>query len=212
MLFFVNEKDLRISPNSNRAFIKTEFVKDIKQRRAAQEAYWVAKDTFYYDSGVIKEIGKLDGGKKYGDWQFFYETGELESEGIMVNNKPSFLWKYYYKNGNLKKIGTYESSGTNPKVGPWEFYYENGNLKEKGIYIYIERVPKKRGEWESYDETGKLLGIKKFLSREKYYDSLYMSNSFNYSKEKARQKRKERIEEMDQYYLVYKASLKDTIH
>ncbi|MFT5890166.1 MAG: hypothetical protein ACI9Y7_000255 [Dokdonia sp.] len=56
-----------------------------------------------------------------------------------------------------------------------------------------------------------LLSTKKFLSREKYYDSLYMSDEFNYSKEKATQKRIERITDMDQYYLEYKTSLKDTV-
>ncbi|MFT5890165.1 MAG: antitoxin component YwqK of YwqJK toxin-antitoxin module [Dokdonia sp.] len=134
-LFFVNEEDLRISPDSDRAFIRTEFIEKVQQRRAAEEAYWANKDTLYYESGAVKEVGKLNAGKKYGKWQLFHETGELEAAGVMVYDKPVFLWKYYYKNGNLKKVGTYENSGANPKIGPWEYYHENGQLKEKGIYI-----------------------------------------------------------------------------
>lgn len=213
MLFFVNEQDLRISPNSNRAFIRTEFVKEIKQRRAAQGAYWATKDTLYYENGVIKEIGKLDAGKKYGNWQFFYKTGELESEGIMVYDKPAFLWKYYYKNGNLKTIGAYENSGTHPKIGPWEYYYKNGNLKEKGIYTYLAGEAVRVDNWEKSDTTGKVIDVKKYPSRVKYYDSLLKSPEFNYTnEERITKKRNEWIESEDQYYLKYKASLKDTVH
>lgn len=212
ILFFVNEEDLRISRSSDRSFIKTEYVEKVKQYRESEEAYWVNKDTLYYDSGAVKEIGKLDGGDKYGDWQFFYETGELESEGIMVYNDPTFLWKYYYKNGNLKKLGVYENSGANPKIGTWEYYHENGQLREKGIYIYIGRKQIKSDDWELYDSTGKLIEIKKYRPRERYYDSLLKTPPFNYAKGEIIKKRNEWIKDEDKYYLEYKASLKDTLH
>ena len=218
-IYWIDLPYLDITPDGSgySDFIKEEAVAeeaaDRKRRAERDKAYWEDKDTLYYPSGVIKEIGKLNGDKKAGRWTFFHETGEVEAEGVMVDNHKSFLWKYYYKNGSLKKLGTYEDGS---KVGPWEYYHENGELKEAGVYIYIYNGisydTKKRGVWEIYNSLGNLTETKKYSSREKYYDSFFMASPFDYTREQAIRERDKLINEMDQYYLEYKASLKDTMH
>ncbi|MFT5890164.1 MAG: antitoxin component YwqK of YwqJK toxin-antitoxin module [Dokdonia sp.] len=211
-LFVVNGEDLRLSYDYTPDFYKEDQIEEVKRSREAKKAYWEAKDTLYYENGAVKEIGKLDGGDKYGNWQVFYETGELKSEGVMVNNHPAFLWKYYYKNRNLKKLGAYENSGGSPKIGPWEYYHENGQLKEKGIYIYIKGKPIRSDEWEIYDTFGELIKTKKYRSREKYYDSVFHSFNNEKTKEYIELQRSRLIESEDQFYLEYKSSLKDTVN
>ena len=70
---------------------------------------------------------------------------------------------------------------------------------------------KKMNEWRIYDTIGKLITIQKYPSREKYYDSFFKSLNTKKSKEYIELQRNRLIEDEDQYYLEYKASLKDTV-
>ncbi|AYN05784.1 toxin-antitoxin system YwqK family antitoxin [Flavobacterium sp. 140616W15] len=221
---FLNNTPDGSSPGS---YIKEEDVEKVRSDSKEEEERWQKylkdKDTFYFpNTKIIKAIGieEIISGKNeknYG-WKHFYNTGELESEGKYSSNWKKGIWKYYYKNGKLKEIGAYEDS---LKVGMWKHYHDNGKLKEKGIYIYKKNgvsgiasknssskyyLTQKRGIWEYYDTDGKLKNTKIFATREKFYDSIFVS--MGYSKEYAIDMRKETINREDKYYSDYnKASL-----
>lgn len=224
-IFWINGSRLDITPDgSNYAdYIKEDDVEkvraDRKKRELKREAHLKNKDTFYYpNTKIIKAIGiekiNFNGENvKSHKWKHFYTTGELESEGGYSSNWKRGVWKNYYKNGKLKEIGAYEDS---LKIGMWKHYHDNGKLKDKGVYIYIEKsridqisknssskyyFTKKRGVWEYYDIEGKLKNTKIFATREKFYDSLFVS--MGYSKDYAIVKRKERIDREDKYYSDY---------
>jgi len=176
ILFFVNEEDFRITRHGSVHFIKEPFVAKHKRHRAQVEAYWADKDTLYYDTGEIKEIGKLINYKpkdKRGIWEEFYKNGNLKAKGSYVDLKEG-IWKFYYNSGELKAVGSYENS---LKAGPWEYYHENGKIKETGIYIYIYTDTinplRKRDKWKYYNSKGKLIRTKKYPSVEKTLDSFY---------------------------------------
>ncbi|QOG04353.1 toxin-antitoxin system YwqK family antitoxin [Flavobacterium sp. MDT1-60] len=229
-IFWIHGSRLDVTPDgSNYAdYIKEEDVEEVRTRRKKREeereAYLKNKDTFYYpNTKIIKAIGIEEDDsertvKNY-DWKHFYTTGELESEGQYASNRKEGIWKYYYKNGQLRELGAFQDS---LRVGTWEYYHESGNLKEKGIHIYIEKggidkvsenssskyyLTQKRGKWKYYDTDGKLIQTKEFPSREKAYDSLYLSWSDNKDKESVVSDREKRIIEDDKDYNKYKESL-----
>jgi antitoxin component YwqK of YwqJK toxin-antitoxin module len=230
-IFWIHGSHLDVTPDGGNSagYIKEEDVAEVianrKERKERTERFLKDKDTFYYPSSkIIKAIGieerDFHGEKvKNYDWKHFYATGELESEGEYSLNNKQGIWKYYYKNGQLNALGAFQDS---LKVGPWEYYHDNGKLKEKGIYIYIEKggideisrnssskyyLTKKRGIWSYYDTSGKFIRTKEFLSREKAYDSLYLTWSKNKDKVDVISQREERIKEEDKYYNDYQASL-----
>lgn len=227
-IFWIHGARLDITPDgsNNADYIKEEDVEEVRAERkkieAERKAYLKDKDTFYYPNNkTIKAIGIVEDDAKNYDWKHFYPTGELESEGGYSSNKKMGIWKNYYKNGHLKELGAFQDS---LKVGMWEYYHENGKLKEKGIQINIEKaglneipqnfsskyyITQKRGIWKYYNVDGKLIRTKEFPSREKAYDSLYLTWSENKDKQSVIFQREELIKKEDKYYKDYKASLKN---
>ncbi|CAL2093527.1 putative MORN repeat variant [Tenacibaculum sp. 190524A05c] len=189
ILFFVNNRDLRITRDGSIQFIKEEFKEELvahrKKRNADNEAFWEDVDTLYYSSGEIKEIGKIvdlpvekDSIYRKGKWKEFYKNGSIKAEGI-YNRRKKGIWKFYYNTGELKAMGNYES---NLKVGPWEYYHKNGVIKGEGIHIYIYtdsvNMQKKRGKWRYYNEEGRLMKVKTYKSVEKSLDSLFKAEKW----------------------------------
>jgi|GEM_PF-2991660 len=227
-IFWIHGSYLDVTPDgANYAgYIKEEDVEEIRADRKEEEKEWKAylkdKDTFYYpNKKIIKAIGIIEDDAKNYNWKHFYTTGELESEGGYSSSKKMGIWKNYYKNGHLKELGAFQDS---LKVGTWEYYHENGKLKEKGIHIYLKKgtpgipskdfsskcyLTQKRGIWKYYDINGKLIKTKEFLSREKAYDSIYLTWSENKDKQSVISQREELIKKEDKYYNDYKASLKN---
>ncbi|MFK7000213.1 hypothetical protein V3468_03285 [Flavobacterium oreochromis] len=103
------------------------------------------------------------------------------------------------------------------KIGIWKYYHENGKLKSIGTYVRLVKdafrsekpiiKSVKRGVWKEFDTKENLIREKKFPSREKTLDSLYITKDYNESKERAIERRINRILEDDKYYLEYKSSL-----
>ncbi|MEW5675602.1 hypothetical protein ABGT15_04760 [Flavobacterium enshiense] len=234
-IFWISGSYLNTTPDGSNpgSYIKEEDVAEIVAGRKAEERRWdnylKDKDTFYYpNSKIIKAIGILSDEpgadlnakkQKNYDWKHFYPTGEIESKGEYSLDNKEGIWKFYHKNGQLKELGAFQDS---LKVGPWESYHENGNLKEKGVYVYIKKggideisenssskyyLTKKRGVWNYYDASGKLVRTKEFLSREKAYDSLLHVWNKDEDKEYIISQRNEYIQKEDRYYNDYKASL-----
>lgn len=125
--------------------------------------------------------------KLTGYWTSYYETGEIKELGKIVCNRKFGEWIYFYESGKIKKYERYDGIDiidSNPNVGlsngPYLEYYANGNLKTSGTFRIIERYSEfqivnsetyqtenrcclwkpisiKCGTWLEYDEEGILL-------------------------------------------------------
>lgn len=134
----------------------------------------------YHDNGQLKSIGKVEDGKRTGEWKGYNSNGILVES---VNYKPSgdFTITRYYENGQVKRIDRFNAE--NQTIGIQEEYYENGQLRKKGLYskYYSELLKQNQsvrtGEWKSYHENGKLWIVSnyndkgQFIGEHKVYHS-----------------------------------------
>lgn len=117
--------------------------------------------------------------KENGPYTAYYMNGKTKEEGIKSDDEEEGLWKYYDANGKLQKEINYKNG---IMFGKYTEYHPNGNVKESGQYSWTkgyttesvfdmdgnekkvkkmsDRVPKKSGEWKTFDESGKLLTTK----------------------------------------------------
>ena len=158
---------------------------------------------YYINGGIENRFNYVDGelqGKQY----IYHENGNKYLEVDFKDGIQDGMYKSYFPNGELfyeyevkdgEKIGSYQSyfyngeksySGIyadNELNGDFESYYINGNLYYKGKAIkgstvgeYIENYfnGKKYQEY-SYDENGKMNGIKKEydIDGKLYFESTY---------------------------------------
>lgn len=122
-----------------------------------EEAKKIKKE--FYDNGQLKSIGKVEDGKRIGEWKGYNVNGVLVET---VNYKPDGSWTItmFYENGQIKSIFRFNSEKL--QEGVQEEYYENGQLRRKGSYseYYSELLKQNQsvrtGEWRSYHENGKL--------------------------------------------------------
>ncbi len=192
-LFWPYEHCLESNPDTylEYGFVRESYIKTYKElvekARIKDSLYWADTDTLYYRTGEIKEIGKRhfrnvsdDTLSRKGPWKEYYKDGTLKGEGS-YNPGKNYIWKYYYNTGELEAVGYYEA---NMKVGPWEYYHKNGVIKEKGIYIYTNndslKFEKKRGKWQYYNTSGKLIRVKNYKSVEKSLDSIFRADGRKY--------------------------------
>jgi antitoxin component YwqK of YwqJK toxin-antitoxin module len=120
--------------------------------------YW----TRNYETGEIKEIGKIICNRKYGDWLYFYKSGQIKKyekyDGLdLIDSNPNIgylngTYLEYHPNGKIKTTGAYKFIEEN--VPYYTFDAEN--------YEEVENcciwVPKsiKFGEWVEYDNLGEI--------------------------------------------------------
>ncbi len=146
-----------------------------KYENEKQSGVWTFRDTVLQKSWQTTFVN----GKENGPYTAFYLNGKIKEEGIKNNDEEEGVWKYYDPNGKLQKTVTYKNGY---QFGKYEEYYPNGNVKESGQYTWTkgytmesvfdadgnekkvkkmsDHVPKKTGEWKTFDETGKLLSTK----------------------------------------------------
>ena len=128
-----------------------------------------------------------DGPQLTGYWTSYYETGEIKEMGKIICNQKFGEWLYFYESGKIKKYERYDGIDiidSNPNVGlsngPYLEYFENGNLKTSGTFRIIEKYSKfpivdpatyepenrccvwkpismKYGPWLEYNEEGILI-------------------------------------------------------
>jgi antitoxin component YwqK of YwqJK toxin-antitoxin module len=84
----------------------------------------------------------------------YYANNQIFKEGSV---EQGYL-KIYYDNGQLKSSITFDKNNQggwilSQRTGPSTTFYKNGNLKSKGIFKDGNGI----GEWEYYDENGKLI-------------------------------------------------------
>ncbi len=105
--------------------------------------------TVWYDNGVMKARGAMNGTQRNGAWQFWWETGNLKGEGPYNNNRKHGVWKYFYKTGRLISTGNYVN---NMRQGQWITYHPSG--KKSGEGAYSDNA--KSGVWTNYYESGQV--------------------------------------------------------
>lgn len=120
-----------------------------------EEAKKIRKE--YHDNGQLKSIGKIENGKRTGEWKGYDYAGVLV-ESVTYKPNGSYTRKMFYENGQIKNI--YRFNAENNLEGDFEEFYENGQLRTKGTYSgqYFLRT----GEYKSYHKNGQLWVDAKF--------------------------------------------------
>lgn len=139
----------------------------------------------YYPNGALERHYKvLDNVRS--SMKKYYSSGQLKSDVVYYEDTPQ-EWTDYYPNGNVDYIeeydkhfkyhvirASYKEDGTpiskfervhkRKELFESHEYYENGQLKVKGEYMYSENQFDviKHGDWEYYDENGKLIKTEKW--------------------------------------------------
>lgn len=100
-------------------------------------------------SGQIsgQDNGKMDLGRKSGEWIYRHESGQIKNIGSYENGLREGSWFGYYDNGNLFYEGTYLKG---KKHGPWISYYDDLTLFYQGSY----KAGKEHGKWIAFNPDG----------------------------------------------------------
>lgn len=106
-------------------------------------------DTFYYNSGKVKEVNYYADGALTGVVTGYYSNGTKQYEVNYTNDKKNGLTRNYYVNGAIQSEGWYVDGQLN---GDWIDYNEKGNITFRGTYLNDELY----GTRESYFANGKL--------------------------------------------------------
>ncbi|MBL7933550.1 MAG: hypothetical protein JNL60_16720 [Bacteroidia bacterium] len=163
------------------AFCKTNMNSHAKFtfRKQGKNNVFDGRYTIFYGD-TIKEEGEYSEGKRIGTLIRYYGIQRLKNFIIIFNDSLQNETDYY-PNGIIRSNGLTKNGA---KVGFWCEYYENGMLREKGRYYYVqvtktnlEEILKKLnsrsvgkytslrdGEWEFYEENGRLLKKEKYVA------------------------------------------------
>ncbi|ALJ00829.1 toxin-antitoxin system YwqK family antitoxin [Rufibacter tibetensis] len=96
------------------------------------------------DSKVLHYKGRYRHGKEVGSWKTYTADGKLYFTEKIRRRKESIKTVYYHPNGKVSHRGTAFLKDA-----------EHG-----GVHFYWD------GDWEYFDESGKPIGIKKFVKGE----------------------------------------------
>ena len=94
-------------------------------------------------------FGKLEKGKRNGEWLAFEKNGQLLYQFNYKNGLPDGLWKSFYKGGRLKSEGYFKKG---QRIGNSKTYYLNGKLEISSSH----ENGKFEGLYESYRGNGLL--------------------------------------------------------
>ena len=82
----------------------------------------------YYENGLIKSEGWINGEKRSGYWKFYFESGKVAFEGHFKSDEKEGYWYYYFPNGQLQKEGHYSLGNA---VNWWIYYNKKGQVVHK---------------------------------------------------------------------------------
>lgn len=109
----------------------------------------------YYRKDVIKKSGQMYDNQQIGLWHEFYETGTLKSISDYSVDDMYYTYTSFYPDGSKHELFNFRKRYMSSKAqfGPAKIYHANGKQKMIGNY----ENGCKNGEFEYYDETGKLI-------------------------------------------------------
>jgi len=143
-----------------------------------EEGTWETKDSIL----GIKTIENYKNGERNGYYYQWYRKENIIEEGNYEKNSRNGKWTIYATNKVVKKEVEYLNGYY---FGLYTSYWPNGKIKEQGSYTQIEgksgvtainqygksrttfikvnNLPVRNGNWNYYDEFGKLIKTKKFI-------------------------------------------------
>lgn len=88
------------------------------------------KDTYYPNSVLLKETGKLDAnGYPTGEWKYYQENGNID---YIIDWETNYI-KSYFPEGGLKEEGTFIPE-TGVHIGKWITYNKNGKIETEKTF------------------------------------------------------------------------------
>lgn len=100
-------------------------------------------DSYYYESGQLKEKFELHNEIWNGEYLSYFENGKLRSKGMYRDGKADGLFTYYHENGQKKiegyfkrdlKTGEFQFFDTNGKLWRIEYFGENGDAIDFEVF------------------------------------------------------------------------------
>lgn len=89
-------------------------------------------DSFFYNSGKLKEVNFYKNGLLNGITTGYYSSGAKQYEISFKDDKKDGLTVNYYPNGKIQSLGWYSDGDQN---GDWVDYNEKGNTTFYGTYL-----------------------------------------------------------------------------
>jgi len=84
--------------------------------------------TANYENGNKKYDGKMQNGKREGEWFLYFENGNMWSRCNYVENKKQGKSIVYLPSGKKAYEGMYEND---KPIGEWIYYNEDGTVNKK---------------------------------------------------------------------------------
>ncbi len=153
--------------NSN-AQVQTEYFSNGKKKSEGEYSNTNGGASLVYASdGSTRQAPSQT---KTGTWNYWFDSGLKSAEESYINGQTSGIWKSWYPDGKASveinyttgkasfwyKNGAKQSEGdmlpNRIFSGKWTGWFENGNKSYEGNY----KDGKKEGEWNWFDESGKL--------------------------------------------------------
>ena len=97
----------------------------------------------YYDNGLLKEEGWLEGNLKVDYWFFYNANGTKKEEGHYLNNQRVKWWIFYDGKGKILKKSEFE----NNKLNGFTIVYDKNKIIRAEEYT----MNKKTNQWESVE-------------------------------------------------------------
>jgi len=111
--------------------------------------YKKSKDVPFTGEVTGRVKGKINKGKREGEWLEYYKNGSLESKSNYKDGKEEGELFWYYQNGKLEIKGNYKDG---KEEGEFLSYDVNGQL----VYKYNYKEGELEGEWLNYYENSQL--------------------------------------------------------
>ncbi len=109
------------------------------------------KDFFHsYQNATHDPSGKIDNGKKQGEWKTFYLNGQLKVSSHYLNDTLNGSYLAYFPNGNPHFKWQYKMG---VEVDTIIWYHSNGNVN---LIEYKDSLGRGQGVFRIYDDKGKL--------------------------------------------------------
>lgn len=124
-------------------------------------------NTYDQKNNIISTQTYLEG-LDHGEWIFYFTDGQIKTQGKLELGKKIGEWKYFHENGNLKQIAYYDESGL--KTGKWSFFNEEEILLQEQFFDFIGDLTsisfyRKDGsirKIETYKQNGEIDIIREF--------------------------------------------------
>ena len=150
--------------------------------------------SLYRPDGTLAEKGKALTNNKDGLWTEYYRSGKVSGTVEYKNGFKDGQSQYFFKNGQLKSSYYYKRDSL---VGTYEKYFINGQLYYRGHSYddhlaglceeysnlglitdrhYLDNDGEFNGEYENYDDYGKLSNVQLYKAGENYGEYVVDSN------------------------------------